>query len=260
MKPEFKLGCHTCSAQLRGSREKNPLCWALVNHSSVLITMIPFKPLAKLPNKPPFVTWVSSKKQIKKKGLYQIAAQESVSSDLFNKASQPEGMPAGTGCISFFGDCISWFRFKWKERKKKQQTNTLNKIYIKRQENCQKPVIPKKLRDIYNGERKAKIELQWKLFLPEGKENTCVLFWHQTPGNLTPQKNPRFLEKLRSTQNSCQDCLGVNCGRWQAECTARMECSEAQGCRLSRHPSCQWSISRSESISCQVSYPTDHQH
>lgn len=82
--------------------------------------MIPFKPLAKLPNKPPFVTWVSSKKQILKKGLYQIAAQESVSSDLFNKASQPEGMPAGTGCISFFGDCISWFRFK---RKEKNATN-----------------------------------------------------------------------------------------------------------------------------------------
>lgn len=35
----------------------------------------------------------------KKKGLYQIAAQESVSSDLFNKASQPEGMPFGTVCI-----------------------------------------------------------------------------------------------------------------------------------------------------------------
>lgn len=72
MKPEFKLGCHTCSAQLRGSREKNPLCWALLNHSSVLITMIPFKPLAKLPNKPPFVTWVSSKKQIKKKACIRL--------------------------------------------------------------------------------------------------------------------------------------------------------------------------------------------
>lgn len=101
MKPEFKLGCHTCSAQLRGKKERNPLCWALLNHSSVLVTMAPFKPLAKLPNKPPFVTWVSSKKKtnLKKKGLYQIAARESVSSDLFDKASQPEGMPAGVVCI-----------------------------------------------------------------------------------------------------------------------------------------------------------------
>lgn len=111
MKPEFKLGCHTCSAQLRSKRERNPLCWALLNPSSVLITMAPFKPLSKLSNKPPFVTWVSSKTQIKKKALYQIAAQESVSSDLFNKASQPEGMPAGTVCTEPFGDHISWFRF-----------------------------------------------------------------------------------------------------------------------------------------------------
>lgn len=74
--------------------------------------MTPFKPLAKLQNKPPFVTWVSSKNQKNKKkkfkkGLYQIAAQESVSSDLFNKASQPEGMPAGTACVKLFGDHIS---------------------------------------------------------------------------------------------------------------------------------------------------------
>lgn len=67
MKLQFKLGCHTCSAQLRGKEERKPLCWALLNHGSVLITMTPFKPLAKLPNKPPFVTWVSSKKQIKKR-------------------------------------------------------------------------------------------------------------------------------------------------------------------------------------------------
>lgn len=138
--------------------------------------MIPFKLLAKLPNKPPFVTRVSSKKQIKKKGLYQIAAQESVSSNLFNKASQPEGTPAGTGCISFFGDCISWFRFKLKE-KKKPQTDTLNKIYITRWENCQKPVIPKKLRNIYTGERKKKNYSENYSLL---KENTCVLFWHHS--------------------------------------------------------------------------------
>lgn len=62
MKLEFKLGCHTCSAQLRGKRERNPLYRALLNHSSVSITMTPFKLLVKLPNKPPFVTWVSSNK------------------------------------------------------------------------------------------------------------------------------------------------------------------------------------------------------
>jgi len=51
-------------------------------------------------------------KKRKRKGLYQIAAQESVSFDLPNKASQPAGTPAGTVRVSLFGDHISWFRCK----------------------------------------------------------------------------------------------------------------------------------------------------
>lgn len=131
MKPEFKLGCHTCSAQLRGKKERNSLCWALLNHSSVLVTMAPFKPLAKLPNKPPFVTWVSSKKnKFKKKACIRL---------LLKNLSAPISL---TRLHSQRARQLAWYAFNSlgtsaglgsnEKKKKSNKTNIPTKIYMKR--------------------------------------------------------------------------------------------------------------------------------
>lgn len=99
---------------------------------------------------------------LRKKGQYQIAAQESVSSDLFNKASQPKSMPAGMGCISFFGDCISWLRFKLKEKKSNKQIHQ-TKFVFQGKRTVRNQSYPKS-REISTVEKEKKKELQLKLF------------------------------------------------------------------------------------------------
>lgn len=100
MKPQFKTGCYTCSAQLRGKRERKPPFLGTSESQQCFHNNDSIQASSEAPKQAPICYMGELKKnKLKKKGLYQIAAQESVSSDLFNKASQPEGTPAGMVCI-----------------------------------------------------------------------------------------------------------------------------------------------------------------
>lgn len=80
------------------------------------------------------------------------------------------------------------------KKKKKQQNKYTNENLYEKVRELSETIHTQntKPRKIYTGERKEKKKKNHteNCFLLNEKETTCVLFWDQTPWNLTPQNPP----------------------------------------------------------------------
>lgn len=114
------------------------------------------------------------------------------------------------------------------KKKKKQQNKYTNENLYEKVRELSETIHTQntKPRKIYTGERKEKKKKKshWKLLPLKWKRKYLCPLLRSNSMESNTTKPPKFIDKLRSIPNSCQDCLNANCRRRQSEHTARMKC------------------------------------
>jgi len=98
--------------------------------------MTPFKPVVKLPNKPPFVTWVSSKnkkiKKNKKRACIRLLLKNLSALISLTRLHSQRACQLAQHALSSLGTTLASLGSKKRKKVKKKPTKIPSKIYIER--------------------------------------------------------------------------------------------------------------------------------